>query len=199
MRIRRPVTLIIGLFSGSLLFSQQQTQTFQGITNSTQTLQIDKYNGSSLESVDIQISISAQKGYLGLDNDAAFAQDIQAAAGVHVSIQSGQVTLFNADNQPLFSNLRSVYFETVSLAGDNGDGSAAIDLTSPDGKIIQPENIQAQITERISDSLLGMFAGAGSITLNINFNNFFQTNDSQEITQAGSPFEFEGELTVIYH
>ena len=199
MRLRFSVILILGCFAASMLFSQQQTRSFQGITNSSQTFQFDQFSGLTLQSAEIRMSIAIRNGYLGLDNDAAFSQDIQAAAGVQISVRAGQAILSNRDDQPLFSQIGTVYSEDVTLTGDNGDGPASVDLSAPDGKVIQPGALQSDKTEQVGDSFLNLFQGNGSITLNIDFNNFFQMSDSQEVTQAGSPFEFDGEITVIYH
>jgi len=189
---------IVLFFSTSLLFSQIQTKSFQGFTNSTHTLTCDKYSGASLESVEIILTLSASRAYMGLDNDADYAQNIKAVFGLETGISSDQVRLFNEENLPIISGFKAVYEADITLSGDNGDGPTTIEIAGPDGEAITADNIQGQVSGKIADNYIEDFIGTGSFTVNVQVNNLFEMKDNENVTVTGAPIAFEGKIQIIY-
>jgi len=169
--------------------------------NFDQTLTFNQFNGplADLLSIQVELGLHIDGGYLIVDNDGTLPATVTVQLGATGAISSTDVPLIDLAWQPVVAPVSVFSGNTFNLAPDNGDGPMNVDPNPPDGAThygIPGSNSGAGF---INPALFGSYVGAGTFNIKADVSQILDFGSVGGVEGAYGPVLADGYARVIYN
>ncbi|MCB1070043.1 MAG: choice-of-anchor E domain-containing protein [Verrucomicrobia bacterium] len=187
----------------------EQTEVFSGIPNLEEDLEFQQWNPDwgTLNSIFIQLSLTANGGAYQVDNDSGTGSSSDVSFGANGNLSSSDVWLFNGANATIFnSDIIAATTANITLTGNDGDaevgGTGNFSLQGTDyGQVIGGE-----VTSSGSDFVGALwydfggrsYLGSGTFTLTASIDQYTTLGSISGVQQLITPLDVEGFVRVTY-
>lgn len=187
----------------------EQTEVFSGIPNLEADLEFQQWDASwgTLNSIFIQLSLTANGGAYQVDNDSGTGSSSDVSFGANGNLSSADVWLFNGANATIFnSDIIAATTANITLTGNDGDaevgGTGNFSLQGTDyGQVIGGE-----VSSSGSDYVGGLwydfggrsYLGSGTFVLTASIEQYTTLGSISGVQQLITPLDVEGFVRVTY-
>jgi len=177
-----------------------QTELFSGTPDFVVPLTFDRFDPSmgTLLSVEIEMILNIDGGYLLVDNDGVDPAVVHAELGSSGNLSSVDVSLTNVLGQPIASNLVTFQDDDFSLAGEDGDGPNNQN-NGPDEATLTGGAYSNSDSGFIHAAFMGNYIGITTFDILADINQYFSHSGGSGVEGAFGPVFADGQVTVTYN
>lgn len=185
-----------------------ETESFSGVPNLTVYLLFNQFNQpawGTINSIYITLTLYANGGSLGADNDSTSSASGNVGFGAEATLTSDDVVLLNSGYQNAVSKVVASTSNSLSLLADDGD----VEVGGTSHYSAQGVDYGQVVGTSVSKSSAGYigslfwsagtgFIGTGSYTLTINANQYLNLGSLGGAQQLIDPLSVSGTVVVTY-